>query len=422
MNHRDKEETFKKGRTEMKKTSAMTAIMLPLLVLSLIFYLFPTDSFAGSKPDKLVMAIITDMTGPYAPALGPMYAGAVDASQYVNDTGGIRGVPLEVIARDAKGKVDLGINHYMELREMKPRPHLLFLIFSPLGEALRERIKEDQFPTLSSASLPVLYPPGYTFGMTTTFADQAGAFIDWLAENWKEDRPPRLAFLTWDTTFGRDCLHPEVYAHAKKRGVEIVATELFGIRDVSVTTQLTRIRAKKADWIYNQTLGHGPVLIARTIKEMGMKVGLAGGLGNEYACLNIDAKSMQGTYAVHDVSAWSEQNVKGVQLIEKYFVKNKRPEGYRTTVLMLSWNTTLIFKEVVERIVDKYGWEKVTGPMIKKEIQELEDFKPLGLGNFTYSNERRTPFKGRIMKVIGKDYFPVTKWRNFPDLRPAKYR
>jgi hypothetical protein len=31
-------------------------------------------------------------------------------------------IPLEVIARDTQGKVDVGIHQYIEIKEMMPRP------------------------------------------------------------------------------------------------------------------------------------------------------------------------------------------------------------------------------------------------------------------------------------------------------------
>jgi hypothetical protein len=128
-----------------------------------------------------------------------------------------------------------------------------------------------------------------------------------------------------------------------------------------------------------------PALIAKTAKEVGMKVRLAaGGLGNEYSCLNVDAQAMERCYAVHDVAARSETGIEGIKLIQEYFTKNKRPASFRTTILMRSWNTVLVFKKIVENIVDQYGWEKLTGPMIKKQFESMEDFSPLGPGVFCY--------------------------------------
>ena len=72
------------------------------------------------------MAMLTDMTGPYAPTLGPTYSALIDAAQYVNELGGIKGVPIEIIARDCKGKVEVGMGDYMQLKESKPRPYMLF--------------------------------------------------------------------------------------------------------------------------------------------------------------------------------------------------------------------------------------------------------------------------------------------------------
>ena len=408
----------------MKKIAGIMTLISALFVLSLTPIHTPGFAAAAGKPDKLSFAMITDMSGPYAPTLAPTYAALVDAAEYVNERGGIKGVPIAIIARDMKGKVDLGIAEYMQLRDMSPRPPVIYGMFSPLGEALKKRFVEDKYPVLWSSSTAVLYPQGYAFGPFPTYADQVGLFIDWMAKNWKQKRAPRLAFCTWDTTYGKAVLEPEVMAYAKSKGIEVVDTELFGVRDVAVLNQVMRIRAKKADWIYTNTLAHGPALVAKAAKEMGYKVGLAGGMGFDNVCIKLGGQAVEGFVGIHGAAHFNETDSKGVQTMLKYMKKNKRPEGYKTSTYPISWAAVLVFKEIMERVVDKHGWDKVyDGPSIKKELQGLRNFVVLeDLWHFSYTAKRPSPNVGKVFQVKNGKIMPVTGFLTMPDLRPAKYR
>ena len=406
----------------MKKIRLMAIIILPLLIIPFAVNYTSGSALAAGKPDRIIFGCIPDMTGPYAPIVGPAYAALTDAAEYVNENGGIAGVPLEVFVRDCAGKVDIGVNVYMQMREMKPRPSMIYGIISGVGEALKERLNEDQIPAMWVCSTEVVYPPMYTFGAYPTYADACGLFIEWLAETWKEKRAPKLAFLTWDTTYGKAVLYDEVYNYAKSKGIKVVATELYGVRDVDVTNQMMRIRAKKADWIFTNTAGAGPVRVAKAAKEMGYKVGIAGSIGLDDSCLFIDRELFEGAVTIHPFVNWSETNSKGIQLMNKYFEKNKRKPTYRTIMYPMGFTGVLVFKEVVERIVQKYGWDKVNGPTIKKEMEALKDFNAGGIATFSYTPDRHSPTISRVLQVKGGKWVPVTDFRKCPDLRPAKYR
>jgi ABC-type branched-subunit amino acid transport system substrate-binding protein len=247
-------------------------------------------------------------------------------------------------------------------------------------------------------------------------------FIDWLAENWKEKRPARLAFLTWDTTYGKAVLYPEVMDYAKSKGIEVVASELFGVRDLDITSQLTRIKAQKADWIFTNTAGRGPAQVAKAMKEMGLTARLAGSIGLDDSCLYIEKDAFEGAVTVHPFAGWVEKDNKGVQLMNEYFEKNKRTPTYRTIMYPMGFTGVLVFKEIVERIVDKQGWGKLNGPAIKAEMEKLQDFNAHDIAIFSYTADRHSPNLAKVFEVKQGKLLPVTELRKCPDLRPAQYR
>jgi ABC-type branched-subunit amino acid transport system substrate-binding protein len=398
-----------------------SAIVVISGLFNLAFLAFPATSTA-EKPEKIIYAAIPDMTGPYAAIVGPAQAAFLDAAEYVNSTGGIRGVPLEIMVRDCGGKVDMGVNIYMQYREMKPRPAMIYGVLSGVGEALKERMNEDQIPGMWVCSTEVIYPAMYTFGAYPTYADLCGMFIDWLAATWKGDKPPRMAILTWDSTYGKAVLYDEVREYAKSKGVEIVAEELFGVRDVDLTSQLTRIRARNADWIFTNTAGGGPVMVAKAAREMGLKARIAGSIGLDDSCLYIDREAFEGAITVHPFANWSEVDNKGIKLMNEYIDKNKRPREYRTIMYPMGFTGVLVFREVVERIVDKYGWEKVNGPSIKAELEAMEEYNAYDIATFSFTADRHSPVLARVFEVQSGKWVPITEMAECPDLRPAKYR
>ncbi len=400
-----------------KAVFAVTALCAVLFLMG-----FSMAGAQEGKPDKLIYGCIPDMTGPYAAIVGPAYAAFQDAAEYVNSTGGVKGVPIEVLVRDSAGKVDMGVSIYMQFREMKPRPTMIYGVMSGIGEAIKERVAEDKIPCLWVCSTEVIYPTGYMFGAYPTYADLCGMFIDWLKETWKESRPPRLAFLTWDTTYGKSVLQPEVMEYAKSKGVEVVATELFGVRDVDITSQLTRIRAKDPDWIFTNTAGRGPVQVAKAVKEMNMKVGIAGSIGLDDSCLYIEKDVLEGAVTVHPFANWSETDNKGIKLMNEYMEKNKRKPTFKTIMYPMGFTGILVFKEVVERVVNSKGWAKLDGPAIREELEKMTDFNAYDIATFSYTPKRHSPLKVRVLQVKGGKWVPITQYKDCPDLTPAKFK
>jgi branched-chain amino acid transport system substrate-binding protein len=403
-------------------------LLVVILLTSFVGFLFigfsNLASAAPKKPKEIRVAFIGDFSGPYATSTAPMHDAFTDAVEYINKQGGVEGVPVRIVMRDTGGKVDVAISHYMEIREMKPKPKFLILVVSAEGEALRERLGEDKMPTLCVVSTSAIYPAAYTFGWFVLWVDQFGCFIDWLADNEdvkKMGRPPRLAILNWDTTFGRAILTDECYAYAKKKGIEIVATELFGVRDMDVTTQLARIRAKSPDWIYSNTTSHGPGIIAKCANQMGFKVNFAGAYVDE-GTVTVGGRAMEGWIALFSQRSLAEDKHPGINVLREWLrKKNRDPKVWQMGYVSI-WGNMLIAREAIKNAVKKAGWDRLDGIAIKAQMEEMRDFSPLGLGYWTYEPGRMTPRMSRIYRITNGKVIPISDWLECPDLRPAKFK
>ena len=406
----------------MKQRWMLTAVIFSFLIIPFGADCILDHAWAGGKPEKLVYGVIADMTGPYAASAGPSNAAFMDAIEYVNSNGGVRGVPIEPVVRDSTGRTEMGINMYMQMREMTPRPSMVMVGISSIAEALKQRFDEDQIPAYCVTSVPSIYPPGYIFGCMPLYASECALFMEWLSENWKEKRAPRLAFLTWDSSLGKAVLTDEVFNYAKSKGIEIVAKELFGLRDMDVTSQMMRIRSKKADWIYQNTVSHGPVAIAKAAQAMGYKVGIAGGDIFDDSMLYISRDIFEGCVGIHCLASWAEKDNPGIKLMNKYLIKNKRKPTYRSIMYPVGFSAILVFKEAVERVVDKHGWDKLNGATLKAEMEGLNNFDAGGIATFSYTKKRHAPNLARVFKIKGGQWRPISDFRACPDMAPKKFQ
>jgi ABC-type branched-subunit amino acid transport system substrate-binding protein len=398
------------------------------LILSLAIFVCLGMPGKGSaeKPNMIKIGLISDLSGPYAPSHSKFILGAKDACEYVNgELGGVNGVPIAVESVDTGNKVDMAVYHYMKFREMKPKPFFLMLGVSGEAEALRPRLAEDKIPGFVVTSLPCVYPAAYSFGAYPTYPDQFGHFVDWLAKTWNKNRPARLAFLTWDTTFGRAVLTEECYAYAKSKGIEIVATELFGIKDLDVTTQLVRINAKKADWIFTNTAFQGTVIVAKGLREIASDIKLAGGIGIDESTMRIDPKSLDGVLAVTNALQLDPPiDEPAIAKVMTYFNKNHRTRTDIALMYSLAWYYVSIAREGISRAVQDVGWDRLSGQAVRDQMVKMNDILPIGKGSsrFSYTEKKRTPSALRIFQIKEGKFVPITDWKDGPDLRPAQYK
>ena len=69
--------------------------------------------------------------------------------------------------------------------------------------------------------MKAIYPAAYSFGTHPLYENDFGVFIDWMTETWDKTRPPKIAYLTWDSPLGRACCTEECLAYAAQKGVGV---------------------------------------------------------------------------------------------------------------------------------------------------------------------------------------------------------
>lgn len=375
------------------------------------------------KPDKINLGHCGDLTGPYA-AHGALLVGStLDSVNWANENGGVDGVPFEWVQRDNGGKMELGIEAYIDFSDMEPKPVALWLWPSFIAESVKPRADEDQILLFAgSATKGLINPPGYYFSLTGMYENEFCYFVDWLADTWSKEsgQTPKLAILGWDNPTGKAIATPEVLDYVESKGVEIVAMEWFGLQDLDVTTQWLRIESAGANWVYSNILGPGAVVVAKSRIGAGVqdKINLAiMHYGMDRILTMLAGDAAEGVYGVRSCRTFDDAENPGIQkLYAEWEKRNRKPEEYQESAFF-PYQFVATVQDSMNRAVDKVGWDNLTGKDIMQAMENTDfDFFD-GIGPITFAPGRHYLVKSMMYRVQQGKILPIENtWGTDPDL------
>jgi WD40 repeat protein len=394
--------------------------------------------------------------------LQPLKAGFDDATEYFNAHGGICGATLAQVFADT----DMSIQEiYNRVAALEPKPLLVTLYGSGDAEELRDQLANDEIPGLGIrvGSVRALYgedgqTPGWIFGTNPLYVDQVGSICDYIAANPNIFPKPVLGFINWDEAFARSADTDESRAYCQSVGVGYAGASYFSGDATYIQPHIQNLIDAGATILFTQSLETGPVLVAKTIDDMGLqgKVTLAavnwamdptvGLLGGE----NIRADglpAMSGMIGSLPLRSWAETEHPGIQLITEQADLHQRPPHVRNHYYTLAWASTDLYIEVYIQTGNRVGFDHITGADIKETLENIV-YSPLsGVENIDFEDgARRTLSANRIgqMNYLGQDgktpagsnnplllstvggeqhvvpmLLPLTDFQTAPDLRPG---
>ncbi|MCD4717843.1 MAG: ABC transporter substrate-binding protein [Desulfobacterales bacterium] len=410
------------------------------LILMIVFFVFPAMNAVAeqAKPEKFTFYLTGDLSGPMGPMNCSMIPALSDFCEWFNaEKGGIRGVPFAFVAKDNTGNVSKGVAAYEYFRQQKPKPVVGSFHPAFVGEALKDRLAEDKIVDFfNTASNPILFPVGYLVGCCPSYASGVAAAMNWVKKNWKGGKI-KLGLLTWNNSYGKAIFDPELRKWIEQRDwIELVGEEVFSPRDVTVSTQVIRLKNKGANWIVDNTLGNGPVLVRKSLRSMGLlsqdindttpgKIHHAtNAWGMDDSAVRVGGvELMSGMVGVRPFASFAEKDNPGVKLVTEWLDKKKRGKAIRNASYLIKWAKMWLITEIVGKLVDEKGWEGVTGENFLHEILNTTNFNSLGICDFTYSSDYPMLKRSKIYMVQKNgDLLPCSDYYELPDLRPAKYK
>ncbi|MGI5166531.1 ABC transporter substrate-binding protein [Spirillospora sp. CA-253888] len=228
----------------------------------------------GVAKDKITLAALTDLTGPYA-ALGK---GVTQAQKLyydqLNAAGGVCGRKVELVVRDHGYDVQKALAAYSEVA---PRSAALpQVIGSPITIALRKRLETDKLLTIPQAWAHTLLGSKYVQVTGTTYDLDMINGVAFLTAEKGVKSGDKIGHLRLEGDYGQSALAGARYA-AKKAGLTLVEQQVKPT-DADMTAQVGAF--KKA--------GVKAVLVSVSPKQAASLVGVgaATGLNVPYAASN----------------------------------------------------------------------------------------------------------------------------------------
>ncbi len=249
----------------MQRTKVLAVLVLCLIVI-----------LAGCSKQQTAQApyrigVVLDITGPASPLGTPEKETVEMLADQINRNGGINGHPVEFVILDngsEETKCVLAVKKLIESHKVKA-----IIGSSTTGTtlAIAGICEKAKIPLVSCAAGIKITDPAKPYVFKTAQADihAVAKIIDYL----KEQKITKIAFISDSNAYGASGLE-QMKIQAPDAGVTIVASEVFGSKDTDMTAQLTRIAAKKPEAVICWGTNPGPAIVAKNMKQLGIKAPL----------------------------------------------------------------------------------------------------------------------------------------------------
>jgi branched-chain amino acid transport system substrate-binding protein len=409
-------------RNRMVKDKRVGVAILAIALTALLLFTACAPSEGPLPGARKVVEVgeIGSLTGPGSSADQNFLFGVLDYAKYFNEQEMIPGVTVEIPWRDSARNMERWLSAYEAL---KARGVHVMMSNETLGlEPFQARVERDQITMYSGNPIQeMVYPPRWYYFRSPTWAEQFAVLAEYLMENWQEERPPKLAIITVDSSFGRQVVRGADYAESL--GFEILPLEFVPYVPIDSTTQLLRIREGGADFVYIQwlQLGSGPIM--RDAERLGLLdqiqfTGLEYSVGRQM--IEMAGAAAEGYLVPNTLPSFADTDVPGIQLmLDRWRQEHAEPEPAGPEYIA-GWVGTAITCEAVRRAVENVGYENLRGPAIKEAFDSIKGFDVDGLVTITYNppDDHRGYDKIAVYQVQGGQILRVTDWRVAPMLVP----
>ncbi len=234
-------------------------------ILFTVFLLLVSQVWAA-KPYKI--GALFSITGPTSFIGEPERNTLLMLIEEVNKAGGINGHPIEAVIYDTEGDET---NTVKKATKLIIQDKVLAIIGpSRTGTTLAviPFVERYRVPLISCAAGIKIVEPVKPWVFKTAQSDRLA--VKKIYTYCQKHGLKKVAIITVSNGFGQSG-REELKRLAKPFGITIVADELYGPKDVDMTPQLTRIRAKNPEAVICWGTNPGPAIVAKNMQQLGMK-------------------------------------------------------------------------------------------------------------------------------------------------------
>ncbi len=376
----------------------MKKIILHLVILGL----FLTSSCTKKANDnEILLGSYSSNTGATA-TFGIFQKRGIDmAVEEINASGGINGKKIKHINYDNKSDNDETL---AVVNRLISQDNVIAII----GEATSGKSKiggqvaqQNKIVMLtSSATNPEVTKIGnYIFRACFIDPFQGYVMAKFMTENLKMKKAAILRDIKSDYSVG---LSDVFISEFKKMGGEIVTDISYQEGDIDFKSQLTAIKAKNPDAIFVPGYYNEVALLARQLKDLGMKQPMLGGDGWSSPDLYKIAKdAINGHYFSNHYTTEST-DPKTVDFVKKFKTQFKEDAD---VMAALAYDATYMMAEAMTKA--SADNKTLTRESIREEMTKIKDFHGV-TGKMSMNANRDAVKSAVVVKVEGPEYKYVT--------------
>lgn len=244
-----------------------------LLVLALVGLVI--QPALAEKKEPIKIGAFFALSGPAAFIGTPTKLVAQMAVDQINREGGINGRPIQLVFSDTEGDPTKAVAIAKKFIYVDKVVAIIGPTRTGTGMAVKRLVEQAHVPTIMTVGGdPVIM--GGKFGSyhyVFKTPQRSSTAVKRIYVYLQKKGIKKVAILTSSDGFGRDGRR-WLERLAPQFGLKIIAKESFNPRDTDMTTQLSNIRIKKPQAIICWTIGPAGAIVAKNVKQLGIKVPL----------------------------------------------------------------------------------------------------------------------------------------------------
>jgi branched-chain amino acid transport system substrate-binding protein len=383
--------------------------MKRIFVLSVAVVFAFLGAGASVNAQAVKVGAVINLTGP-ASAWGQYHAkGLQDYIRYVNEVkGGVGGKKIELTIVDHAYQVPEAVRFVKKFCEEKV--DMLAVWDAGSGIAVKPIIQEYKIPTINfSTPEQLLNPPiDYMYLPFGSYVMDSDAVLAYIKAIHKGQAPPKVGLLTWNNTYGKTIQGPSK-EYAAKNNIDIVGIEEFPPSTLDLTTELLRLREKKAEYIFVQILPAGIITAFKSADRINYDAPFFGTYtATDPDFFKLGKGLIRNRFAASFCGCLPVDNTPAVKLLQDLWKRYKSVDKFD-----ISYWTGVTIASIMERGIEKANKDfgKINGETINKALESFRNEQFGGLVPYvTYTKtDHQGSFTTRIIRIHEDETFtPLT--------------
>jgi branched-chain amino acid transport system substrate-binding protein len=368
-------------------------------ILSLAILSVPLATRAA---DPYVIYVIAEVTGSNAFNGAEESKSALAVADLYNKQGGINGRPIKMVIEDSQSSPKVAVQLMNDAVAHNVAVVLGGGVVSTCN-AMSGVIKDDG-PVLYCWSSGVMPAPGsWVYSSSFSALDQMATGVNYMRERgWT-----KIATITSTDATGQEADRnvDAVFGRPENKASSLVIREHFGISDIGVTAQLSRIKQSGAQGLIAWTTGTGLGTVLRNLRDAGMDLPVLTTGGNlSYLQMEAYKDSIPSTMLFAAIPCLVPEAVTDpaakravMQFIDYFKPLNVRPDiGYA-----VAWDGTVLVVQALRKFGDK---------ATARDIRDFINSQTTYVGSLGPMDYKTYPQRG-----LGKDTILVARWDPLKD-------